>query len=40
MIGSDGIPGFGVNKVHPGMTGSFPGVLGKSVREDGVRLAV
>jgi hypothetical protein len=25
MIGSDGIPGFGVNKVHPGMTGFSPG---------------
>jgi N-acyl-D-aspartate/D-glutamate deacylase len=36
MIGSDGIPGFGVNKVHPRMTGTFPRVLGKYVREDGV----
>jgi N-acyl-D-amino-acid deacylase len=36
MIGSDGIPGFGVNKVHPRMSGTFPRVLGKYVREDGV----
>lgn len=36
MIGSDGIPGFGVNKVHPRMMGTFPRVLGKYVREDAV----
>jgi N-acyl-D-amino-acid deacylase len=36
MIGSDGIPGYGVNKVHPRMTGTFPRILGKYVREDGV----
>jgi N-acyl-D-aspartate/D-glutamate deacylase len=36
MIGSDGIPGFGVNKVHPRMTGTFPRVLGKYVREAAV----
>lgn len=36
MIGSDGIPGYGVNKVHPRMTGTFPRVLGKYVREEGI----
>jgi N-acyl-D-amino-acid deacylase len=36
MIGSDGIPGFGINRVHPRMTGTFPRVLGKYVRKDGV----
>lgn len=36
MIGSDGIPGFGVNKVHPRMTGTFPRVLAKYVREEAV----
>jgi N-acyl-D-amino-acid deacylase len=36
MIGSDGIPGYGVNKVHPRMTGTFPRVLGKYVREEAV----
>ncbi len=36
MIGSDGIPGFGVNRVHPRMTGTFPRVLGKYVREESV----
>lgn len=36
MIGSDGIPGFGVDKVHPRMTGTFPRVLGKYVREEAV----
>ncbi len=36
MIGSDGIPGFGVNRVHPRMTGTFPRVLGKYVREEAV----
>lgn len=32
MIGSDGIPGFGQNKTHPRMTGTFPRVLGEYVR--------
>ncbi|MFH2129649.1 MAG: D-aminoacylase [bacterium] len=36
MIGSDGIPGFGPNKTHPRMTGTFPKILGKYVREKGV----
>jgi N-acyl-D-amino-acid deacylase len=36
MIGSDGIPGFGVKKVHPRMTGTFPRVLGRYVREQGI----
>ncbi|MBI5578756.1 MAG: D-aminoacylase [Deltaproteobacteria bacterium] len=36
MIGSDGIPGFGINRVHPRMTGTFPRVLGKYVRKEGV----
>lgn len=36
MIGSDGIPGFGVDKVHPRMTGTFPRILGKYVREEAV----
>lgn len=36
MIGSDGIPGFGVNRVHPRMTGTFPRVLGRYVRQEGV----
>jgi len=36
MIGSDGIPGFGVNRVHPRMTGTFPRVLGRYVREEAV----
>jgi N-acyl-D-aspartate/D-glutamate deacylase len=36
MIGSDGIPGFGVNRVHPRMTGTFPRVLGKYVREEAI----
>ncbi len=35
MIGSDGIPGFGVEKVHPRQTGTFPRVLGRYVREKG-----
>ena len=33
MIGSDGIPGFGVKKVHPRMSGTFPRILGRYVRE-------
>jgi N-acyl-D-amino-acid deacylase len=36
MIGTDGIPGFGVSKVHPRLTGTFPRVLGKYVRDKGV----
>lgn len=35
MIGTDGIPGFGSNRFHPRMTGTFPRVLGKYVREEG-----
>lgn len=33
MIGSDGIPGFGVEKVHPRQMGTFPRILGRYVRE-------
>jgi N-acyl-D-aspartate/D-glutamate deacylase len=40
IIGSDGLLGFGLNKVHPRMIGTFPRVLCKYVREDRVRLAV
>jgi len=36
MIGTDGIPGFGTGKVHPRLTGTFPRVLGRYVRERGV----
>jgi len=36
MIGSDGIPGFGVKKVHPRMSGTFPRILGRYVREQGI----
>jgi N-acyl-D-amino-acid deacylase len=36
MIGTDGIPGFGVGRVHPRLTGTFPRVLGRYVREQGV----
>jgi N-acyl-D-amino-acid deacylase len=36
MIGSDGIPGFGTAKTHPRMTGTFPRILGRYVREKGV----
>jgi N-acyl-D-amino-acid deacylase len=36
MIGTDGIPGFGVRKVHPRFTGTFPRVLGRYVREQGL----
>jgi len=35
MIGSDGIPGFGVEKVHPRQMGTFPRILGRYVREKG-----
>jgi N-acyl-D-amino-acid deacylase len=33
MVGSDGIPSFGVNKVHPRFAGTFPRVLGRYVRQ-------
>jgi len=33
MIGSDGIPGFGVENVHPRQLGTFPRILGRYVRE-------
>jgi N-acyl-D-amino-acid deacylase len=36
MIGTDGIPGFGVSRVHPRLTGTFPRILGRYVREKGV----
>jgi N-acyl-D-amino-acid deacylase len=36
MVGTDGIPGFGLEKVHPRMTGTFPRILGRYVREQGV----
>ncbi len=36
MIGTDGIPGFGAGKVHPRMVGTFPRILGRYVREQGV----
>ncbi|MCP4754925.1 MAG: amidohydrolase family protein, partial [Proteobacteria bacterium] len=36
MIGSDGIPGFGVEKTHPRQTGTFPRILGRYVREKGI----
>jgi N-acyl-D-amino-acid deacylase len=36
MIGSDGMPGFGVKKVHPRMRGTFPRILGRYVREQAV----
>jgi len=36
MIGSDGIPGLPGTKIHPRMTGTFPRVLGRYVREEGV----
>jgi len=36
MIGTDGIPGFGAGKAHPRLTGTFPRVLGRYVREQGV----
>ena len=36
MIATDGIPGFGGKKVHPRMSGTFPRVLGRYVREQGV----
>lgn len=36
MIGTDGLPGFGMNKFHPRMTGTFPRVLARYVREQGI----
>lgn len=33
MIGTDGIPGFGVMKTHPRTSGTFPRILGRYVRE-------
>lgn len=36
MIGTDGIPGFGVSKVHPRLTGTFPRILGRYVRDKGI----
>lgn len=36
MVGTDGIPGFGISKVHPRQTGTFPRVLGRYCREKGV----
>jgi N-acyl-D-amino-acid deacylase len=35
MIGTDGIPSFGNSKVHPRMTGTYPKILGRCVREHG-----
>ena len=35
MVGTDGIPGFGNSKVHPRMTGTYPKILGRYVRERG-----
>lgn len=36
MVGTDGIPGFGNSKVHPRMTGTYPKILGRYVRERGI----
>jgi N-acyl-D-amino-acid deacylase len=36
MIGSDGFPDFGDSKVHPRQTGTFPRILGRYVREQGL----
>ncbi len=36
MIGSDGIPAFGTAKPHPRITGTFPRILGRYVREKGL----
>jgi N-acyl-D-amino-acid deacylase len=36
MVGTDGVPGFGVEKVHPRMTGTFPRILGRYVREQAI----
>jgi N-acyl-D-aspartate/D-glutamate deacylase len=36
MFGTDSIPGFGVRTVHPRNTGTFPRILGRYVREQGI----
>ncbi len=36
MVGSDGLPALGPGRVHPRFFGTFPRVLGRYVREDGV----
>ena len=36
MIGTDGIPATGSSKVHPRMTGTYPRILGRYVRENNV----
>ena len=36
MVGTDGIPGFGVNQIHPRQTSTFSRVLGRYCREKGV----
>jgi len=36
MIGTDGDVGLGVSKIHPRLTGTFPRILGRYVREKGV----
>jgi N-acyl-D-aspartate/D-glutamate deacylase len=36
MIGTDGVPGFGTGKVHPRMVGTFPRILGRYVRQQGI----
>ena len=36
MIGTDGVPGFGTSKVHPRMIGTFPRILGRYVRDQGI----
>jgi len=36
MIGSDGLPAFGPSRVHPRFFGTFPRILARYVRQDGV----
>jgi N-acyl-D-amino-acid deacylase len=36
MIATDGVPGYGSDKVHPRMTGTFPRVLGRYSRQRAV----
>jgi len=36
MVGTDGFPDFGESKVHPRQTGTFPKILGRYVREQGL----
>jgi N-acyl-D-amino-acid deacylase len=36
MIGSDGLPAFGPSRVHPRFFGTFPRILARYVREEGV----